>query len=136
MTYRRPHQSRLLRLACAAMAVLLAGAAAHAGEQKIRALVSGNTLLITNKYGTTDIYFDPSGVLLHRGPGPDVDRARWRATDDGVCSTADPTPDGKPFPEYCMPLKGRTIGETWTGDDPRNGSLVYKLVRGDARKHQ
>lgn len=127
---------RVPRLASIAMVPLMACTAAHADEQEIRALVSGNTLIVTNKYGPSDIYFDPAGVLLQRGPGPEVDKARWRATEDGVCSTQDPTPDGKTFPEHCLSLKGRKIGDTWAGDDPRNGRLVFKLVRGDVRQAQ
>lgn len=134
----QPQTYRLLHLASTALLVsaACAGTIAHANEQEMRMLVSGNTLLITNKYGPSHLYFDPSGVVLSRNSADHIDRARWRATEDSVCSISDPTPDGKTFPEHCMRFKGRQIGEEWTGDDPRNGKLSFKLMRGNVRNPQ
>ena len=130
------HKYRLPCLASSALVVLFSCAAANANEQEIHTLVSGNTLLVTNKYGPSNVYFDPSGVLLSRGKDPVIDKGRWRATDDSVCSVMDPKLDGKTFPEFCMSFKGKKIDEEWIGDDPKNGRLVFKLLRGNVRDAQ
>lgn len=138
MRNRSQQKYRLSHFASSALlaSVVCSGTNAHANEQEIRSLVSGNTLLITNKYGPSNLYFDPSGVLLSRSAASPADKGRWHATEDSVCSTTDPKPDGRTFPEYCMRFKGRKIGEEWTGDDPSNGRLVFKLLRGNVPEPQ
>lgn len=136
MAYEHGYKTHLSRMASAILVGLLACVTAKADEQQIQALLNGNTLLITNRFGSSNIYFDPSGEFLHRGADPLIQKGRWRATGDGVCSTMNATPDGKTFPEFCMPLKEKKIGDEWTGHDPNNGKLVFKLVRGDVRHPQ
>ena len=112
-------------IACAGDAMAMAP-----DNQAVTALVSGNTLHVINKYGPSQVYFDPSGTLLEQVDGRLSAVATWRATEDSVCSTYNPKPDGRIMPEFCLKLLGRQVGDSWTGDDPRNGKLLFHLRAG------
>lgn len=123
-------------LACASMALaclagLCAMPGAHAADNTGHAatLVSGNTMSVTNRFGPSEIYFDPSGRARHTA-GDTVSHGSWRADKNLVCSTADPTP-ARVTPEYCLDLAGKELGKAWTGSDPKNGNLVFLLTPGD-----
>jgi hypothetical protein len=92
--------------------------------------ITGNTLIISNKYGPTFIYFEPSGRFYANGLNGPQGGGQWRATSDSICSTADPAPDGKIFPEFCMSIKEKKINDSWTAQDTQNGMIKFKLVKG------
>lgn len=112
--------------------LMLTGAAAGATDhaKSIETLVKGNTLIISNRYGPAFLHFDPSGKFTSSSPDGSVSRGTWRATEDSVCSTTEPTPEGKVFPEHCMHFSNRKIDQSWTSEDPRNGKIGFKLVQG------
>lgn len=122
-------------LACASMAlacVACAIPAAHTTDNTrhgAASLVSGNTMFVTNRDGTSAIYFNPSG-RRRNSAGSSVSEGSWRGDKDQVCSTMDPTPE-RVTPEYCLDLAGKKLGTAWTGSDPKNGKLVFLITPGD-----
>ncbi|NHZ88371.1 hypothetical protein F2P45_04925 [Massilia sp. CCM 8733] len=92
-------------------------------------LVSGNTMFVTNRFGPSAIYFDPSGRVRHTA-GSTLSEGSWRADKDQICTTVDPTPE-RVTPEYCLDLAGKKLGTEWTGNDPKNGKLVFLITPGE-----
>lgn len=109
-------------------------ASAVESKESIAAVVSGNTVLVSNKYGPSFIYFDPSGVFVNSGPEGNPSKGTWRATENSVCVTTEPAAAGKVFPEFCMDFSNRKINDTWETLDPQNGEIRFKLVKGKAGK--
>lgn len=105
-------------------------------KTELAQLLSGNTMIITNKSGPASVYFDPSGVFRMSSLDRVISEGKWRATADSVCSTTNPTPEGEVFPEYCMDMKGRGLNDSWSAEDPKNGKILFKLVRGTVRSVQ
>ena len=103
-------------------------------KETIAALVSGNTVLVSNKYGPSSVYFDPSGVFMNTDPDGALSKGTWRATETSVCVKTEPTAAGKVFPEFCMDFSNRKINDTWENLDPKNGNIRLKLVKGRAGK--
>ncbi len=103
-------------------------------KEPIAAVVSGNTVIVSNKYGPSFIYFDPSGVFMDTGPDVALSKGTWRATENSVCVTTEPTVADKVFPEFCMDFTNRKINDTWETLDPKNGEIRFKLVKGRAGK--
>lgn len=97
-------------------------------------IVSGNTVLVSNKFGPTAIYFDPSGVFKDTSPNGSLSKGTWRATKNSICATTEPTAVGRVFPEFCMDFADRKINESWEIHDPQNGMIRFKLVKGRANK--
>ncbi len=126
-------------LACASMALACVACAVPAARTTgntspgAASLVSGNTIFVTNRYGPSAIYFDPSGRLRDTGGGS-VLEGSWRADKDLVCTTMDPTP-ARVTPEFCLDLAGKKMGDQWTGDDPQNGKLLFLITPGDKSAH-
>jgi hypothetical protein len=118
-----------LCIACVANGAI----AMDSSDKSVGGLVAGNTLFVTNKFGPSSVYFDLSGAVFQRSGDGVISEGTWRATADSVCSTMKPKPGGKVFPEFCLNIVGRKIGESWSGDDPRNGKIEFKLVPGDAK---
>lgn len=97
-------------------------------------LVTGNTLLVENRWGSSFIYFDSSGLFQATGAdGVIRSEGTWRATEDSVCSIVNKPNHGGKGAEFCMYIFGRKIGESWNGDDPKNGEIVFKLFLGKKR---
>jgi hypothetical protein len=118
-----------LCIACVANGAI----AMDSSEKNVAELLTGNTLFVTNKFGPTSVYFDPSGTLFQRSGDGVTSEGTWRATPDSVCATMKPKPGGKVFPEFCLNISGRKFGESWSGDDPRNGRIEFKLVPGNTK---
>lgn len=103
-------------------------------KEQISALVSGNTVLIGNKYGPSNLYFDPSGEFTHSSPEGASSRGTWRAVENSICVTTEPSTQGKVFAEICMDFSNRKLNETWKTHDPKNGEIWFKLIEGNPRK--
>lgn len=103
-------------------------------KESITAIVNGNTVLVSNKYGASSIYFDPSGAFINSSPDGMLSKGTWRATENSVCVTTEPTAAGKVFPEFCMDFSNRKINDTWETRDSQNGEIRFKLIKGRVGK--
>lgn len=117
-------------LALACLAGVCTASATDIAAGSAADLVSGNTLSVTNRFGPSYIYFEPSGRIQVTG-GSVVARGSWRADKDRICTTTDPTPEGRVTPEFCMDLGGKTRDSSWTGSDPKNGKLTFRMLTGN-----
>lgn len=118
----------LAALLCAA--ILQEGHAMDASVQHLSKLISGNSLEVVNRYTPSIIHFEEGGKFRHMGPHGQSSEGVWRATDDSICFTVVPQPGGRAPQEFCLNLKGRSLGSTWTAEDPKNGTIKYKLLEG------
>ena len=103
---------------------------APASSPSVTEMLSGNTLMVGNKFGMSYVYFDPAGTLLNWAGHSDVTTGTWRDAGDSVCTTSAPSAEGRVFREHCLGLAGKKPGDAWTGDDARNGRITFRLVRG------
>lgn len=122
------------RLFFAILLPALLGACAQTSPSKtpgVAQLVSGNTMEIGNRFGVAYVYFDPSGSTIMRAGHGEPSEGTWRATDDALCSTTQPSREGWTYPEHCITMTGRRMGDRWTAQDPRNGTIRFRLLRGN-----
>ena len=108
---------------------------AHSSETDVtetHKLISGNSLKIINKYGTSIIFFEAGGTFKHAGKGGASSTGTWRVTKDSMCATTLPQPTS-PLKEFCLLLKDRDFGQSWSERDPRNGEITITLLKGHAK---
>ena len=103
--------------------------ALDSGVEEIQKLISGNSLKIINKFGSSILYFEPDGSFAHLAEHGQVRKGIWRATTDSMCATVFPQPYDPPK-EFCLKLKNRKLGDSWLDQDPRNGELKRALLGG------
>ena len=104
----------------------------------IHDLVKGNSLAVTNRFGTSLIYFYGNGRYRHVGGRTNVvSEGEWWSTFNSVCVRMTRKQLGRPLPANCMEFEGRKLGDSWSAfsaDDLRNthaGSLLrYRLIQG------
>ncbi|ATE59696.1 hypothetical protein [Thauera sinica] len=106
------------------------GRAEDTSTSSVDRLVSGNTLAVSNRFGPTLIHFYEGGRFRHIGLPGQTAEGVWRAADDSICVTVTSLPPGRVPQEFCLELKGRSFGSKWTAEDPRNGTIVYELLKG------
>tara|TARA_R100000687_G_scaffold1615_1_gene2760 strand:- start:2886 stop:3323 length:438 start_codon:yes stop_codon:yes gene_type:complete len=103
--------------------------AADSDIDEIHKLVSGNSLRIVNYAAESIIYFDSDGSFSHLAVQGETSQGKWRTTKDSMCATVLPQPYNPPK-EFCLYLKGRKFGETWTEIDEHNGEIKRTLLNG------
>jgi hypothetical protein len=106
------------------------GRAADTPTQSLTLLISGNTLVVVNRFGATLIHFKKNGLFRHFDQQDQASNGTWRATTDSICMTITTLPPGRTPKEYCMEMKGRSFGSSWEKEYPRNGTIKYKLLVG------
>lgn len=100
-------------------------------SKNLNELISGNSLKVTNKFGFSLIHFGSDGRFRHLTPeGHQGSEGVWRAVDDSICMTVTSLPPGRTPQEHCLEFKDRSFGKSWSKDDPRNGTVEYKLLAG------
>jgi len=119
----------ILLMAFVAMCLCINTYASDSGVEKIQKLISGNSLKIINRFGSSIIYFEPSGSFKHLAEQGQTSNGKWRATTDSMCATVLPQPIDPPK-EFCLNLKNREFGESWIEQDPKNGELKRTLLEG------
>ena len=98
---------------------------------KTNELVSGNTLVITNKFGTTLMQYHPDGRFIQFNERGTQSSGTWRTQNEDLCATVLPQPNVQRPKEHCISLKWKKRGATWEGNiDSRNGMLIYQLIPG------
>lgn len=99
-------------------------------QSPINRLITSNSLMVSNRFGPTLIHFDDLGHFLQFGRDGLGASGIWRTTDKSVCLTMTSIPPERTVKEHCLELIGREFGSTWTAEDPRNGTITYKLLEG------
>jgi hypothetical protein len=100
-------------------------------SKNLNELFSGNSLQVTNKFGFSLIHFGSDGRFRHLTPeGNQGSDGVWRAVDDSICMTVTSLPLGRTPQEHCLEFKDKSFSKPWAKDDPRNGTVEYKLLVG------
>jgi len=116
-----------------AFAVLLL-AAAPALAQPVDGLadrLAGNTISVTNRFGTLKIRLHADRTYAYAQPDGGVNRGTWRTLNGAVCTTAtDPAPPPGAPVENCLLIRDRHVGSSWTVNDARAGPIKFKISKG------
>lgn len=97
---------------------------------KLHNLVSGNSLIIRNRFGVPAIHFFKDERCEHIGWNIAV-ACRWWSTETEICVQYTRKRAGKKAPAHCLDFTGRMIGDSWSSTEyPRHGLLRYKLRSG------
>lgn len=93
--------------------------------------LSGNTLLIKNRFGTTLMHYYSDGSYQQFSAANVKSSGSWRSEKDKVCATVQSSDTVKPQREHCISLAGMQIGSIWNGNiEDRNGPITYQLLKG------
>ncbi|MFK4752122.1 hypothetical protein [Oceanobacter antarcticus] len=104
--------------------------AEQASEINIQELVSGNSLVIINRFGSTLTYFYNDGSAFQFNKQGASSKAIWSVKNDSLCTTVTSVPKGYTAKEYCLKIPQYQLGRSWMGHDPKNGTITYKFVEG------
>ena len=118
------------RLALAALMLAAASALAQPADALADRL-AGNTISVTNRFGTLKLRLHRDGAYDYALPDGRVNRGSWRTLNAALCTTAiDPAPPPGAPAENCLRIRDRPVGGSWTVNDPRNGPIRFKIGRG------
>lgn len=118
------------RLALAALLLAAAPALAQPADGLADRL-AGNTISVTNRFGTLKVRLHADGTYAYAQPGGGVNRGTWRTLNGALCTTAtDPVPPPDAPAENCLLIRDRHIGSSWTVNDASNGPIKFKLSKG------
>ena len=100
----------------------------------VEEILSGNSILITNKFTPALFQFDSNYEFRGYNPNGDiVDIGVWRANGNSLCSTVtyqplrSPTKIQKPK-EFCMVIPSSKT--SWSSVDLKNGVIKYLILDG------
>lgn len=95
---------------------------------------AGNSLIITNKFGSTIMYFHSDESYTQSNGKGKESRGFWRSSGDNLCLTVKAKAESIKPKEYCMSIEGAEYGKPWSGGvDPKNGLLTYHFIKGQPK---
>lgn len=111
-------------------AIPTASYASGASHATIDEVILHNSLMVSNKFGPTLIYFYDEGKFHQFNLHGATSEGKWRSKNNSVCLTVTSIPSNRTPTEHCLDLTGLKLGSTWELEDQRNGTITYKLVEG------
>ena len=103
--------------------------ASDTNSEEIHNLLSGNSIKIINRFAESIMYFESDDSFKSFAKQGPLSGGKWRVTRDSMCGTTLPQPYNPPR-EFCLYLKGRKLGESWSESSETHGEIKRTILKG------